>query len=197
MTSIFQSQFYDRLINIKKIAAIKEPKYLEKALEVELSAVVLSIGNIGVIKTYVDLFKSLNFPVFLHMERIGGISQDKEGINFIANYIKPTGIVSTRNNHIIEAKKHRLLTIQRVFLVDSDAIKSGLQSVKNTQPDAIELMPALVTELIAEFRQQVLPPIIAGGLIRTREQMIEAIKHGATAVSMGNYQLWRENLSNE
>jgi hypothetical protein len=33
MMSINKAQFYQRLASIKKIAAIKEPKYLEKALE--------------------------------------------------------------------------------------------------------------------------------------------------------------------
>ncbi|WP_207724780.1 glycerol-3-phosphate responsive antiterminator [Thermanaerosceptrum fracticalcis] len=197
MMSINKAQFYQRLASIKKIAAIKEPKYLEKALEAELSAVVLSIGNIAVIKRYVDLFKRSNFPVFLHIERIGGISHDKDGVDFIAHYVKPVGIVSTRNNLIIQAKKQGLLTIQRLFLVDSDAVKSGLQSIQETQPDAVEFMPALVTDYIAEFRKEIDLPIIAGGLIRTKDQMREAIRHGATAVSMGNCQLWKEDLNYE
>jgi len=197
MILIKQNQFYERLIKIKKIAAIKDPRYLEKALEVQLSAVVLSIGNIGVIKRYVDLFRSLPLPVFVHIERIGGISHDKEGIDFLAHYVKPAGIVSTRNNLILQAKRQGLLTIQRVFLVDSDAVKSGLQSIRETQPDAVEIMPALITDYLAEFRQEINQPIIAGGLIRTPEQMTQALKHGATAVSMGRYSLWRENLTDE
>ncbi|MDK2910982.1 MAG: glycerol uptake operon antiterminator [Bacteroidales bacterium] len=154
MMTINKAQFYQRVASIKKIAAIKEPKYLEKALEAELSAVVLSIGNIAVIKRYVDLFKRPNFPVFLHIERIGLNSNNKDGVDFIAHYIKPVGIVSTSNNLIIQAKKQGLLTIQRLFLVDSDAVKSGLQSIQETQPDAVELMPALVTDYIAEFRKE-------------------------------------------
>lgn len=189
-----QNTFYEKLTLYKKIASIKKAKDIERALESEISAVVLSIGNIAIIKRYVDLFKEHDYPVFLHLERLGGISHDREGIDFLAHYVKPTGVVSTRNSLILQAKKQGLLTIQRLFLVDSDAYRTGLLSVQETQPDAVEIMPALLPEIIAEFKEQIRLPMIAGGLIRNKQQMILALRHGAIAVSMGDYRLWKENL---
>lgn len=189
-----QTEFHDRLAQIKLIASVKEAKYLEKAAEANVSAAVLSIGNIGVIKGYVDFFKSREMPVFLHLERIGGISYDREGIAFLAHYVKPDGIVTTRNTLVKLAKKQGLLTIQRLFLVDSDSLKSGLQSVQDTQPDAVELMPALLPAYIEEYRSVLDTPIIAGGLLRKREQMEEVLQHGATAVSVGSPSLWKESF---
>ncbi|GED67399.1 glycerol uptake operon antiterminator [Brevibacillus reuszeri] len=189
-----QAEFRARLAQIKLIASVKEAKYLEKAAEANLSAAVLSIGNIGVIKGYVDFFKSREIPVFLHLERIGGISYDREGIAFLAHYVKPDGIVTTRNTLVKLAKKQGLLTIQRLFLVDSDSLKSGLLSIQDTQPDAVELMPALLPEYIEEFRSMIDTPIIAGGLLRKREQMEVVLQHGATAVSVGSPSLWKESF---
>lgn len=191
-----QAEFYQRLHRFKMIASVKEAKFLEKAAEAQVSAVVLSTGNIGVIKRYVDLFKSRNIPVFLHLERIGGISYDREGVAFVAHYVRPDGIVTTRNTLVKLAKKEGLLTIQRLFLVDSDALRSGLQSVQETKPDAVELMPALLPEMIAEYARELGgTPIIAGGLIRKREQMEHALQFGAAAVSAGSYLLWKECLA--
>lgn len=192
-----QAEFRARLAQTKLIASVKEAKHLEKAAEANLSAAVLSIGNIGVIKGYVDFFKSREIPVFLHLERIGGISYDREGIAFLAHYVKPDGIVTTRNTLVKLAKKQGLLTIQRLFLVDSDSLKSGLQSIQDTQPDAVELMPALLPEYIEEFRSVIDTPIIAGGLLRKREQMEVVLQHGATAVSVGSPSLWKESFIND
>ncbi|KZE49377.1 transcriptional regulator [Brevibacillus parabrevis] len=189
-----QEQFHGRLEEYKLIASVKDAKYLEKAAEANVSAAVLSIGNIGVIKGYVDFFKNRKIPVFLHLERIGGISYDREGIAFLAHYVKPDGIVTTRNTLVKLAKKQGLLTIQRLFLVDSDSLKSGLSSLAETQPDAVELMPALLPEYIEEYKRVIDIPIIAGGLIRKREQMEEVLQHGATAVSVGNPLLWKESF---
>lgn len=192
-----QTEFHDRLAQFRLIASVKEAKHLERAAEANVSAAVLSIGNIGVIKGYVDFFKSREIPVFLHLERIGGISYDREGIAFLAHYVKPDGIVTTRNTLVKLAKKQGLLTIQRLFLVDSDSLKSGLQSVQDTQPDAVELMPALLPAYIEEYRSVLDTPIIAGGLLRKREQMEEVLQHGATAVSVGSPSLWKESFIND
>jgi len=189
-----QAAFIQRLKQYRLIASVKEAKNLEKAASAKLSAVVLSIGNIGVIKGYVDFMKSQGIPVFLHLERMGGISHDREGIAFLAHYVKPDGIVTTRNSLIKLAKKQGLLTIQRLFLVDSDALKSGLQSVQENQPDAVEIMPALLPDYIEEYQRALDTPIIAGGLLRTREQMLAALRSGAMAVSAGAPSLWKEHV---
>ncbi|MGD8190688.1 glycerol-3-phosphate responsive antiterminator [Brevibacillus ginsengisoli] len=189
-----KADFLKGLTEHRLIASVKEPKYLEKAAEAQVGAVVLSIGNIRVIKNYVDFFRGHSRPVFLHLERIGGISYDREGLAFLAQHVKPDGIVTTRNTLIKLAKKYELLTIQRLFLVDSDAVKSGLESVQETQPDAVEIMPALIPEYIEEYCRELQVPIIAGGLITKREQMVKALQHGAIAVSVGSHQLWKESL---
>ncbi|MED0738313.1 glycerol-3-phosphate responsive antiterminator [Aneurinibacillus thermoaerophilus] len=192
-----RTELYMRLSKVKKIASVKEPKSLEKALHADVGAVVLSIGDVGNIAHYVRLYKAHSIPVFVHPERIGGMSQDKEGIAFLARCVKPDGIITTRNNLVKQAKKHGLLTIQRLFFVDSDAIKSGFLSVKEAEPDAVEIMPALLPEFIAEFRRNIEVPIIAGGLLKNRGQMVQALRCGAIAVSMGNHHLWKEEIANE
>ncbi|WP_368784322.1 glycerol-3-phosphate responsive antiterminator, partial [Acinetobacter baumannii] len=75
------------------------------------------------------MYKAQGIPVFVHAERIGGMSQDKEGVAFLARCVKPDGIVTTRHSLIKQAKKQGLLTVQRFFLVDSDAMTAILQSV--------------------------------------------------------------------
>jgi len=189
--------WYARLESKRIIASVKRTKDLEKAMEADVGAVVLSVGNIGVIQRYVDLYRDRGIPVFIHLERIGGLSQDKEGIDFLAAYVKPTGIVSTRNSLIKWARRAGLLTIQRLFLVDSDSIRSGILSLQETQPDAAEMMPALLPHYIPAFQQEVNCPIIAGGLITRQEQMTQALEHGAIAVSLGSAALWKETMPDE
>jgi len=130
----------------------------------------------------------------LHVEKIAGLSYDREGIKFIANYVKPTGIVTTKNSLIKLAKKFNLLTIQRLFLIDTDAFKNGITSVIENQPDAVEIMPARIPQLVKELSSKIDVPVITGGLLENREQMLEALNAGARAVSTGNPQLWKEVL---
>lgn len=89
------------------VASIKEPKQIEIALSLrnQLSGVFLLTGHIGVIKGYVDLFNKHQLPVFLHLEKIGGLSTDSYGMDYLAKVIKPTGIITTKTNVVKQRRK--------------------------------------------------------------------------------------------
>lgn len=186
-----------RLKKYRKIATVKTPKYMEEVLDNNISCVFLLMGNLGVIKRYVEFYRKHNIPVFLHIDKIGGLSSNSDGIEFVANYIKPAGIISTRNSLLRIAKKNGLLTIQRLFLVDSDAVKKGLKEIENHEPDYLELMPALVPELIQRVNRISKIPVITGGLVGSPKHMYEALNAGAVAVSASNPVLWKVDLTQE
>ncbi|MBP2072639.1 MULTISPECIES: glycerol-3-phosphate responsive antiterminator [Thermoanaerobacterium] len=190
-----KDEFIERLKCNKLIAAVKEEKHIEKAINKNLSGVFLLTGNIGVIKRYVDFYRSHDMFVFVHIEKIGGISFDKEGLEFVANYVKPDGVITTKNNLIKIAKKFDILTIQRCFMIDTDALKKTIEISKEAQPDFIELMPALMPDVIYEFTKNAKELVISGGLIKTSEHMINALLSGAIAVSTGDPKLWDINIS--
>ncbi|MEG6566143.1 glycerol-3-phosphate responsive antiterminator [Thermoanaerobacterium saccharolyticum] len=190
-----KDEFLRRLDSRKLIAAIKEERHIERAINKNLSGVFLLTGNIGVIKKYVDFFRANDMFTFVHMEKIGGISFDKEGLEFVANYVKPDGIITTKNNLIKIAKKLNMLTIQRCFMIDTDALKKAIEISKETQPDFVELMPALMPDVIREFTENTSEPVISGGLIKTSEQMMNALLNGAIAVSTGTPRLWNVDAS--
>lgn len=187
--------FVQTLENDRMIAAVKEPKYLEKALSSDIGIIFLLTGNIGVIKKYVDLFQKHGRRVFVHLEKIGGLSTDREGVEFLARFIQPDGIITTRKSMVKLAASFNLLTVQRIFLVDTDAVSRGLESVRQNEPDAVEVMPGLIPEMIEEIRQLTDIPLITGGLLKKREHMVNALKHGAMAVSTGSPHLWKQKLS--
>ncbi|MCL6616812.1 MAG: glycerol-3-phosphate responsive antiterminator [Anoxybacillus ayderensis] len=175
----------------KFIATIKHPKHIEQFLKTNWKTVLLQTGTISVIKRYVELLKAHDRYVFVHVEKIPGISYDKEGLQFLSKFVQPHGIVSTKSTLIQLAKKEKLWTIQRLFLVDTDAVETGLQVVQQVTPDALEVMPGIVPDMIERLAQQVNIPIITGGLIQNRDQMVQALKKGAQAVSTGNPLLWK------
>jgi glycerol uptake operon antiterminator len=191
--------FFERLSSHRMVASIKEPKQIEIALSLrnQLSGVFLLTGHIGVIKGYVDLFKSHQLPVFLHMEKIGGLSTDFYGMDYLVKVIKPTGIITTKTNVVKTAKKMGLFTIQRFFLVDTEGIENLSKSLTQIEPDIIELMPARIPEMIEKIKKFTTLPIITGGLLFDRSHVMEVFKYGATAVSSSQSVLWRETYSEE
>ncbi len=126
------------------------------------------------------------------MEKIPGISYDREGLKFIAKFVKPTGIVTTKSSLIQFAKNEGLLAIQRLFLIDTDAVANGLKTVNEIQPHALEVMPGLIPEMIKKIKKETDLPIITGGLIQHARHIEEALSSGAVAASTGRSWLWKK-----
>ncbi|MBB3111466.1 glycerol uptake operon antiterminator [Paenibacillus phyllosphaerae] len=187
-----QSMFTQRLAANRVIASIKEPKHIELALRHKhlLSGVFLLTGHIGVLKGYVDLFNEHQLPVFLHLEKIGGLSTDQYGLDFIAKTIKPTGIITTKTSVVRNAKKMGLITIQRFFLVDSEGLDNIAKSLCQSEPDIVELMPARIPEMIEKVKSFTNLPIITGGLLYEVSHAQRCLSYGATAISASKPELW-------
>lgn len=178
------------IVDHQVIAAVEREEYLNDAINSRCNVIFLLYGSIFNVKELVDRIKAAGKHVFLHIDFIEGIAQDRSGVAYMAQYIKPTGIISTKNNLIRVAKELGLMTIQRLFLIDRNAIIRGIKSVESSKPDAIEVMPGIMPRIIKEMTTMTELPIIAGGLVSEQEEIDQALEAGALAVSLGNSGLW-------
>jgi glycerol uptake operon antiterminator len=74
--------------------------------------------------------------------------------------------------------------------LDSTALKKSYELMKKVKPDYIELLPGIVPTLIQEVKAETGIPVLAGGLIRTAEEVHNALEAGASAVTTSNRELW-------
>lgn len=58
------------------------------------------------------------------------------------------------------------------------------------RPDMIEILPGLMPKIIRRISRLVKVPVIAGGLISEKEDVVAALAAGATAVSTTNPSVW-------
>lgn len=81
--------------------------------------------------------------------------------------------------------------------MDTDAVANGLKVVEEIQPDALEIMPALIPEMIEKLKVKTSCPLITGGLIQNQRHIDQALQSGAIAVSTGRNWLWKTQNSHE
>lgn len=84
------------------------------------------------------------------------------------------------------------MTVQRFFILDSRSVSTAFESIKTSKPDMIEIMPGLMTRQITYFADSTDIPVIAGGLIETKDDVISALSAGASAISTSRSELWFE-----
>ena len=91
---------------------------------------------------------------------------------------------------IKKAKEMSMYTVLRVFLLDSMAFENIRQQQHMIKPDFIEVLPGVMPKIIAQISHSVKVPIIAGGLITDKEDVMGALSAGAMAVSSTNHKVW-------
>ena len=134
--------------------------------------------------------KRYNKKLIVNVDLVEGIAYDKKGIEFLAKKELCHGIISTKNNLIKSAIKENLLTVQRVFLIDSGSLNSIKNLIdKNGEPDAFEILPAVAAPY---FIQNIVTSaaVIAGGLVSQKKEIEELIKKGICAISTSAKDLW-------
>ena len=82
-----------------------------------------------------------------------------------------------------------MFTVQRFFTLDTQGLESISELLSSSTPSMIEIMPGVITKTISRFAQGT-TPVIAGGLIETKEEITAALRNGAVAVSTGKESLW-------
>lgn len=173
------------------IASIRNDADLDSALNTQVAALFILYGDIFNLPQIMKEAKNHNKLVFLHMDLIKGIGRDREGVIYLAKKELCNGIVTTKNNLINIAKKEGLITIQRLFLLDSAALKTGEQLLKNNQPDAVEILPGIAAPYFIEhIYKDLLCPVVAGGLISDKDEIEKLLQRGVLAVSTSRKELW-------
>lgn len=171
------------------IAAVRD-KLFDKALASPVDVIFLLGGDIATIAERIKAAKEAGKFIFIHIDLADGIGKDKSGIRFLAS-VGVDGIISTKSNLIRYAKEQGLVTIQRFFAYDSHGVGSIEDVLSNTHPDIMEIMPGVMGKIISRFSGGSIP-LIAGGLVETRQEVTNALNLGALAVSTGKEELWYE-----
>lgn len=180
----------DAIKNFPIIAAVRDLKDVKTVFSSNVDVIFLLTGNIINLEEIVQEIKKHNKIVFVHFDLVEGLGKDNTAVEYLSEKIKPHGIISTRNNILMHAKQLGIFSIQRLFLLDSQALKTGLNSTKQIEPDAIEVMPGIIPPMIGEITKDVRQLVIAGGLVKAKEEVINALKAGAVAVSTSEKNLW-------
>ena len=85
-----------------------------------------------------------------------------------------------------------LVTVLRVFVLDSMALDNIDKLRMACNPDIIELVPGIVPKVIKLVKSLYRTPVIAGGLIRDKEDTMSALSAGAMSISTSCEAAWRE-----
>lgn len=169
------------------IAAVKDKNFTD-ALNCPCEIIFLLGGNILSVEKRIKSAHEKGKFIFVHIDLTDGISKDKYGVEFLSK-CGADGIISTRTPIIKAAKELNLIAVQRFFVYDSQGVANIEEVLSSSASDIIEIMPGIMGKIIEKF-SRFSTPLIVGGLIETKQEVTDALKLGACAVSTGKRELW-------
>ena len=172
------------------ITAVKDEQGLEKALKTESPVVFLLFGNICSITGLVDQVKNSGKIAIVHVDLIQGLSSKEVAVDFIRQNTRADGIISTKAPLVRHAMDIGMIGGQRTFLIDSMALETTKKQLLTFQPDFMELMPGVMPKILKTVRGYTEIPLVAGGLISDKKDILAAFDAGVDAVSTTREELW-------
>ena len=183
---VMKKLFKEALEDSPIIAAVKDDKGLSRCLTSDSRIIFIFYGDIVTISDIVETVKSAGKLAIVHLDLINGLSSKEVAVDFLQKYTNADGIITTKPTLIKRAKELGLFTILRLFLIDSMAYENIDRQVKSSRPDLIEILP----KVIAKVCQSSSTPVIAGGLVSEKEDILALLDAGATSISSTNEKIW-------
>ncbi|GAA0101757.1 glycerol-3-phosphate responsive antiterminator [Paraclostridium bifermentans] len=173
------------------ICAIKGDEHLEDAANSDGDIVFLLNEDILTLKEKIQILHEHNKKVFVHIDMITGLSSSPIAVDYMKKEFNLDGIITTKTNIVKRAIELDLKVVQRFFFIDSMSLENAIESLKRVKPDAIEIMPGVIQKVIKKMNKTYPNvPIICGGLIDRKEEIIGGLSAGAMAISTTDIDMW-------
>lgn len=185
-----KKEFKEALEYSPIIAAIKDDNGLKKCVNSDSHVIFILYGDVITIPNIVAAVKNAGKIAMVHVDLITGLSSKEVAVDFLKNYTQADGIITTKPNLIKHAKELGFHTILRLFLIDSMAYENIDRQVKTAKPDVIEVLPALMPKIVSKVCKLSPTPIIAGGLISDKEDVMTLLQAGVVSISTTNENIW-------
>lgn len=185
-------RFFEGLKTQPVLAGVRDSGQVEVAIRRGVGVLFILGGDIFALQDSVAKAHAEERLIFAHVDLIKGVGRDEAGVRFLAKHMGVDGILTTRSNLVAPARREGLIAVQRLFVLDSESLAAGLPTVEKAAPDAVEVLPGVILPIIAQelAARGTLPPLIAGGLIRTGAQVDAVLAAGAVAISTSQTSLW-------
>lgn len=171
------------------LPAVKDEDALPRALRCESRVVFLLGGDLLSIRRWIDLTHEAGKQAAVHLDLVGGLAPREVAVDWLQQQ-GADGIISTRPHLIRRGRELGLLTVLRVFAIDSKAVGNLQKETEMVTPDVIEILPGTLPRVIERLTKKIPVPLIAGGLMTDKSDIVSALQAGALCASTSDEELW-------
>ena len=152
------------------LPAVKDAGRLEACLAQPAGVVFLLCGDILNIDRLIDRVHQAGKYAVVHADLVAGLAPREIAVDFL-HRCGADGIISTRPMLLRRGRELGLLTVLRVFAI-------------------IEILPGTLCKVLRRLSRELPVPLIAGGLLSDKADVLASLGAGALCVSASDESLW-------
>ncbi len=158
----------------------------------EMGENLVATVTLMVLTDYVDFLPPIHIIACVGAILIVGLSAKDASLDYLKDIVHADGVITTKHSLIAHAKEIGLATVLRYFILDSMALVNiEKQQRTGALPDVIEILPGIVApRVIRRIVAMSRTPVVCGGLIQCREDVMHALGSGASAISTTSSEVW-------
>ena len=180
----------ETLLDEPVIAAVKTDEALTAALASPCSTIFLLASTLLTVDGLVHRIHDAGKLAVVHIDLVDGLSSREIAVDSLNALCHPDGIISTRPMLLRRGRELGMLTVLRVFAIDSKAVSNLGRETEGGMPDVIEILPGTLCKVLHRLSRELPVPLIAGGLLSDKADVLAALGAGALCVSASDESLW-------
>ena len=127
--------------------------------------------------------------VAVHVDLVAGLRADRSSVGWLAN----AGVDAVISSHgqLMPAIRHEGMTaILRLLLVRRSQLDTAAAAIGRSAPHIVEILPGVILPSVIGLLPPFVVPVLAGGFVRTREDVGAVLSAGALGVTTSSQALW-------
>ncbi len=188
---MIRDEVIEMLAEAPVIAAVKDEAGLKAALGCNARVVFTLFGSVvSIAGITARIAQAGKLPV-VHIDLVDGLAVRDSAVDFLARETSAKGIISTKPAPLRRARELGLLAVRRFFLLDSLALENLQRQLGDGSADLAEVLPGAMPKVLRALAPACPLPLIAGGLISDKEDVMSALAAGALAISSTKPAVWK------
>jgi glycerol uptake operon antiterminator len=183
------AEFVARLREAPCCAAVVDQLYLDLALESAAQIVFVLRGDGLGLRESISRIHAAGKLAAIHLDLVDGLSADAQGVAWLSRS-GADAIITSQGRLIPAIRREGCLAIHRVLLSRRSNLDGAMKATARAAPDIIEVLPGIVLPSIIQLLPRHGIPVLAGGFIRSRDDVRAVMTAGARGVTTSQAELW-------
>jgi glycerol uptake operon antiterminator len=183
------AEFVARLGPQPCCAAVVAPEFLGTALASDVAIVAILRGNGLGLREPIARIHSAGKLAAVHLDLIDGVAADVHGVAWLAR-CGADAIITSHGRLVPAIRREGCVAIHRVLLSRRSHLDSAMKAAARAAPDVLEVLPGILLPSITQLLPRLGIPVLAGGFIRTADDVRAVMVAGAAGVTTSETELW-------